>query len=233
MNPQEQLKDIICNGVVLDLADAEEASALEEFIGVNAEVINVAKFGAFFGTIQRFLDRQIILSVARLYEQPKRYPIRSIPAALEMLEKNAATINILDRPALEKELSELGLDQEMLKSLTAKELTQTVVKHFKPVNPTSSKNPDFLLDCALEATKTLRNKYIAHHEVIVWDELPKPTYHQLKQLIDAAKDFVSVVGLPYLSTVYKCDDGEYLLSIDATRSQRCLKRILEKLKVHP
>lgn len=64
MNAGELLKDIVSNGIALDVFDAEEVFALDELIGENADSINEAKFGAFFGTLQRYLSRQLILSVA-------------------------------------------------------------------------------------------------------------------------------------------------------------------------
>jgi len=231
MSAQDELKDVISNGIALDIFNAEEAFALEEFIGINADAINKATFGAFFGDLQLILNRQLILSLARIYEAPNnRYSIRSIPVGLKILEENAGTLPIPERPTLIKDLKKLGLDASMLNPMTDQELTIEVVNYLKGKIPRPIENGS-LLDRALHATQTLRNKNVAHPESIAWSDLPKPKYSELKTLIDIAKDFVSLVGLPYLSIGYQCDAGDYLLSSDATRSLRCLKRIFEKLEI--
>jgi len=232
MNPTEKLRDVVANGITLAIFDAEEAFSLEEFIGIHAEAINNATFGAFFGSLQRFLNRQLILSVASLYEAPnKRYPIRSIPVALEIMEQNAHRLPIPERPDLFSGLIGLGFDIERLERMKESELTLKVVSYFRHKIPKPKEESVSLLDQALHATKTLRDKTVAHPEVVAWSDLPKPTYTDLKKLVDIAKDFVSIVGFPYLSTIYRCDNGEYLLSADSTRSRLCLKRILAKLGI--
>lgn len=231
MSAKDDLKDVISNGITLDIFNAEEAYALEEFIGVNAEAINQATFGAFFGDLQLILNRQLILSLARIYEAPnKRYSIRSIPVGLKILEENADTLPIPERPTLIEDLKKLGLAASTLNSMSDHDLTKEMVNYLKGKIPRPIEDGS-LLDRALHATQTLRDKNVAHPEAIAWSDLPKPSYSELKALIDVAKDFVSLVGLPYLSTVYRCDDGDYFLSSDATRSQRCLKRIFEKLEI--
>lgn len=62
MTPVEQLKDIVTNGIALDLFDAEEVLALDELVGEHADAINEATFGQFFGALQRYLGRLLILS---------------------------------------------------------------------------------------------------------------------------------------------------------------------------
>lgn len=224
MSAQEKLKDILSNGIAIDIFDAEEIYALEEFIGYNAVEINKLTFGVFFGSIQRLLNRQLILLVARLYEKPnKYYPTRSIPSALKVLKENADSLEIQQRPILEKKLEKQGMNLNELKLLTDEDLTLKVVYFFNNKMPLSEEKSELVLGKALYSAQTLRNKYIAHHETVSWKELPKPTYEQLVDLIEVAKEFVSIIGMSYLS-------GDYLSGSDATRSSRCLKRLLEKLK---
>jgi len=95
MSAKDELKDVISNGITLDIFNTEEAFALEEFIGVNADAVNEATYGAFFGDLLLILNRQLILSLARIYEAPnRRYSIRSIPVGLKILEDNADTLPI-------------------------------------------------------------------------------------------------------------------------------------------
>ncbi len=231
MKAGELLKDIVSNGIALDVFDAEEVFALDELIEENADSIYEAKFGAFFGTLQRYLCRQLILSVARIFESNNRYQLRSIPAALKIMRENSEELEIPERPTLVRELVVLGYIEHELNALPNQCLTELVVKHFEDAIPKAVAESEINLETALHALKTVRDKNVAHHEAIEWENLPKPTYAQLRELTELAKEFVSVVGLPYLSTVYRCDRGDYLLSSDAGRAFRCLKRMLTKLGV--
>lgn len=226
MSAQEKLKDILIYGIALDIFDAKETYALEEFIGNNAVEINELTFGVFFGSIQILLNRQLILLVARLYEKPNnRYPTRSIPSALKVLEENADNLEIQQRQILEKELEKLGMNLNELKLLTDKDLTLKVVYFFNDKMPLSVEKSELVLGKALYSAQTLRNKNIAHPEAVSWEELPKPTYEQLVDLIEFAKEFVFIIGMSYFADM----DEDYLTG-DSTRSTRCLKRIIEKLK---
>src|SRR5947207_1186645 len=90
-----RLDDIVGWGVVHDIFQAEEATAILLFTGKNAEAINQAGFGAFFGELQRILGQTLQLAVARMYEhEGKKYPLRSIPAALDFLKEHCGYIPI-------------------------------------------------------------------------------------------------------------------------------------------
>ena len=147
------------------------------------------------------------------------------------MQEYADTLPIPEQPSLIEELTKLGLDNSELTSMSNTELTNKVVSYFSEKIPHPIEMEGSDLNQALHATKTLRDKSVAHPEAIAWSGLPKPTYSDLKALIEVAKNFVSVIGLPYLSIVYRCDDDDYLLSSDATRSRRCLKRILGELGI--
>jgi len=233
MSPIEELKDIVTEGIALDIFDAEESLAFLDSIGTNADEINKATFGAFFGTLQRYLNRQLVLSVSRLFEEPKkRYRIRSLRTAINVLENNAAAIVIPEKPNLIVALKALGAYTEGMEKATDEEITLEVVDFFSAKFPKANQESIAALDVALYATKTIRDKNIAHSEAVSWDELPKPTYVQLEHLVEIAKEFVGTVGLGYTSTVYSSNDPrEYYLSDDAKRSTRCLNRMFKKLGI--
>ena len=54
MTPGEELKDIVSNGIALDLFDAEEVLALDEIVGKNANEkisgvrVNLPQFNGYF-----------------------------------------------------------------------------------------------------------------------------------------------------------------------------------------
>jgi len=68
MTPLERLRDVVSNGVAIDVYHAEEALFLDEFIGKNAEGINEASSGQFFGSQQNLLGKELILATNRVFE---------------------------------------------------------------------------------------------------------------------------------------------------------------------
>ncbi|WP_419831746.1 hypothetical protein [Endozoicomonas atrinae] len=230
--PQELLKDIVHNGVVIDIFNAEEAFNIEDVIGTNATDINGATYGHFFGPVQIFLINSLILTVAKIYEKPKnKYVIRSIPSALRILEENADELDIPERPTLNSWFISRGYNKEVINNLSNADITRMLVQYFNERMPEAVEDTAEELDRALHAVKTTRDKRISHNEQIPNEAVPRPTYQELTDLLALAKEFAGAIGLPYLSTVYEDDKGNYLLSSDSGRSSRCLKRILKKLEV--
>src|SRR5260370_1099939 len=105
------VKDEIANhlrqGIEADLFTAEQTYALLKQIGQNANAINQANFGEFFGPLQSVLSNAVFLSVAKLFEEPsKKYPTRSISSVLKLLESSSHELLIEQRIALIKWLHE-------------------------------------------------------------------------------------------------------------------------------
>ena len=85
-NIESKLDDIVSEGVVLDVYEAELAKQLATFIGNNTEVLS--EYRHLFGDLQRILTVWIFLAVARVFEEknPRSpYPLRTIPEALKLL----------------------------------------------------------------------------------------------------------------------------------------------------
>jgi len=230
--PKELLKDIIHNGIIVDIFNAEEAFGIEDIIGINATLINVATYGQLFGALQKFLVNSLILTVAKLYDKPKnKYVIRSIPHALDILENNAAKLDIMERPVLNRWFISRGYDKESIEKLNSKNITLKLVEYFRERMPSATEGAVGILDPAFYAVKTTRDKKISHNEKVPSEAVFDPTYQQILDLLTLAKEFVGAVGTPYLSTVYEDDSGKYIMSSDSGRSSRCLIRVLKRLKV--
>jgi hypothetical protein len=214
-----KLDDIVGYGVVHDIFEAEEAAAILLFTGSNAEAINKATFGAFFGELQRILGQTLQLAVARMYEPEKTYPLRSIPAALTFLKEHCGYLPIRDRSALIRALHKLGHQDEASSQLNYQDLTFAVATAF-------SRELERLHSVAGLAIKTIRDKVIAHRERIAEQALPRATYAQIDELVEFAKDVTTAVGHGYTGVGYRVDSGEYYLTSDAERALRSLKRLL-------
>lgn len=237
---REKLKDIIRQGVALDLYHADEALSLDRFIGLHANEINKATFGAFFGSLQLILARNLILHVARMYEKPKEptkrnpnpYPIRSIRSAIVILKEHGDHLAIEQRPGLIAALARRGIPQDEMEKLSDQELTNYLVSFFE--RRYSEAHADGVANSrALEALRTLRDKVVAHPEAIRLEDIPKPLYHEIEDLVELARAFVAVVGFGYLSIAYEADDGHYFMAGDAKRPSTSLKRLLQAADVLP
>lgn len=226
-----KLEAIIADGIAIDLYHAHEARSLDLFISESAEAINKASFGSFFGSIQRICGRYQALSVARMFEHAsERFMLRSIPSALAILKEHGHLIPIEQRPGLEKELRHLGADAETISKLQDSELTEFVVKFFEG-RLQNLKIGERTGREVVDTLKTVRDKLLAHHEHVDEAVLKRPSYAELEALLQYAKEFLGAVGFGYLSIAYTDDDGTYGLDIDATRSTRCLNRILKSLGI--
>lgn len=227
------LEDIIYEGLVLDIYRVEEALFLDELIGREADRINVATFGQFFGSLQSILGRFLVLSVARIFEPPSpRYPIRSIPAAIAVLREGADSLVIEQRPGLIRSLSRNGASASNLERMADSNLTRFVADFFdRRISNSHSEGEDNAR--ALLALKTVRDKSVAHAEAVRFEDLPRTTFAEIDQLLALAKAFVGAVGFGYLGTIYDDDNGDYLMSSAAHRSTVCLRRLLEKAAILP
>ena len=230
-NSAERLDDIVSKGVVID-THAEEALTLNLLVGRYANEIRSTPFNAFFGSLQASLDRLAILSVTRLYESPNmRYPIRSIPAAIELVHMEAKNLPVHQRDVLVQKLVEYGHDQTTIAALSDLMVTKLLADKFYEQLPRADGLNE--LSRALNALKTMRDKSIAHNEVVDVSQVPEatPTYGEIRKLLDYAKKFLGIVGIGYLTTVYEWSNGEYVLTTDAERASRSLKQLLKQAGV--
>lgn len=237
---REKLEGIIRQGVAVDLFHADEALSLDMFVGQHADEINKATFGAFFGSLQIILTRNLILHVARMYEKPKEptrrnpnpYPIRSIPAAIWILKEHVDDLVIEQRHSLIAVLVRRGAPPDEMGTLSDRELTNYLVSFFE--QRYSKAHPDGVANSrALEALRTLRDKVVAHPEAIRLEDMPKPLYQEIEDLMELARAFVAAVGSGYLSFDYEADDGHYFMAGDAKRPTTSLKRLLQAADVLP
>ncbi len=227
-NAKDRLKDIISNGVVIDIFHAEEALKLNDLIGREADKINEANFGTFFGSLQIILSRHLILTMNRIFEREgDRYKVRSIPAAIKVLREHADWLTIEQRPVVIAMLYESGFDVEQLANVSDPDFTRIIANYFAETAPQAGLEEPEGLSEALDSLKTLRDKFVAHPEAVKPGDLPRTTFHKISQLLGFAKFFVSTIGVAYLRKFYVDSSGSYGLSVDAGRASRSLKRLLQ------
>lgn len=102
MQTRNQIEDIVKNGLVSDIFRMESARLLLETIGKQTNDINGFQRGGFselFNTIQRSLNTEAILAVARIYDKPsKHYPTRCIQGVLNHLVHYATELPEIKEP---------------------------------------------------------------------------------------------------------------------------------------
>jgi AbiU2 len=220
MSCSKALRDIV-NGIRKDIDDAEEIFAIIDMTNEdkNIATINKGKFGNFFVVNEIYLTRQLILSISKIYDKENpRHQIHSIPAALRIMTESSNELEIFGRDALVQELEALGYAASNLNGFSSENLINHIVSHFEKQKSESS------VESALQALKTARDKYLAHNEAIEGDAIfPKFTYDQLRELIETAKQFISVMCAVYGGNNYS------ISSSDRTRAARCLKRLFRTL----
>lgn len=220
-NAKEYLNDIICKGVKWEIFEAEGATKLYEEIGKHQDDLNKNKFDDLFGFLQNALLAQTILAVNKIYERPGKFPSRSIPAALNLLQDHSTSLKIEHREQLEDKLAGWGVE-ENLKTKSDQEVTKVTVEQIEKILLAEN------TDNALKDLKTLRNKRIAHPEFIDEKELPHVLWKEIDNLIEVAKKIVGIVGNHYLGVFYESPDGEYELSYNSLRLGDALSGLLKK-----
>src|SRR6266478_4930822 len=94
-----RLDEIVCGGAATDVYLADQARLLLEELDSFVERINRTGIGKqFLASLQGVLQRELILSLCRLYEPySTRNPGRSLPATTHHLRTEAAGIRVINR----------------------------------------------------------------------------------------------------------------------------------------
>jgi len=228
MKPSEQLDDLITKGVELDIFRAEQALSLSWFIGTNASQLNDAGFGTFFGALREILGRYIFIAVSRMFEPiSKKYPTRSIPVILKLLREQTDALPIKNHQIIRKKLAAFGHAVRTLTKLSSAETTRLLVQEYSVRFPQSDDPHANQLSKAWCAVKLVRDKAVAHAEVVTLSDDERATFSQIDSLLCYAKSLAGAVGVGYLNITLEFDNGEYSLTSDAKKATRSLERLLK------
>ncbi|HEY9501090.1 MAG TPA: hypothetical protein VIR01_05600, partial [Pyrinomonadaceae bacterium] len=161
-------------GIVADLFAAEQSYALLKQIGQNAEAINQANFGALFGPLQSVLSNAFLLSVAKLFGKPNsKYPTRSIPSVLQLLERSSHELLIEQRIVVMRRLAAAGMNIESFEEMPDSEITLRIVQFYTASLPSTELATRCEMSKSLDAVVTRRDKVVAHNEMIDRSTLPQ------------------------------------------------------------
>jgi hypothetical protein len=215
---KEHLQDIVDNGIKFDLLAAETAILLYETIGNYQSELADKNFEHLFGTIQLLLAKDIVLSISKIFDYNDRFSLRSLYAAIKIINNNSHELKIEYRIQLEEKLGIWGLDRKCLIAMTDSELTTIVAKVLNDKMPSKDD---------MKAIKNIRDKRLAHDESIDEAKISVIMWQELDNLVELAKSILGIIGNHYLGSLYEIN-GEYTLSEDALIESRSLVRLFRQ-----
>ncbi len=221
-----ELSNIILKGLVNDIFRAERAYFIYKTIGENVELINsnikLKSFNQFFGSVQNSCQFDCLMSVSKIYDKPnKKYPTLCFEELLKYIEENKNQLPIIEKYQLKDQMIRVGMPTEWtdyVDSNDDQKVTQLIIVFFKNELIQNLDN--------IELLRKVRDKKLAHNENI--EKLKGPTWNVLLQLIDLAKNFVSIIGWAHVGTAYKIHDN-YNLTDDAARPSYALRKLIKDL----
>jgi hypothetical protein len=227
------LNDYLMNGIVKELFFADQTKALAVTIGKHSNAINYNGFGDLFGSLQNILSDHQTLAVAKIYDPPsKKYPTRSLPAMLSLIEKHSNLWSLPQRHFLENFLIKGGNNPVFIKSLNNPKLSLEVVAHFNHIMPHKDKVSYCSLSNALETVRETRDKVHAHNEAIDKAARRLPTWAGVESLVNYAKDFACVIGFGFLSLYLGNQNKDYMLGKDAQQLSRKMEKLIVLAKLN-
>ena len=228
-NIEESLQDQV-NGILENIFAADEAYSLAFCIGKHADGVNKSGYGVAFRPVQEVLGQHFVLSVTKLFEQPKlKYSTRSIPATVRILQSKASELTIRERFAMLSRFSRIGGDATRLQNLSDDEVTIAIIGYYSSLLPSKEAVTGFRAWRTLHALKSRRDKVIAHNESAPDSFFPTTTWGEARALVNLAKSFVDVVSTGYLGFVLTGDDGSFFIERDSRRSTQTLDKLLRTL----
>jgi len=219
----ESVLDDICRGLADDVFLADQARRLLEELDGVIEAINRTGIGKqFFANLQIILQHELILSVTRMYEPySSRSPGRTLAAATHHIAANAAKLPVLNRASLVEYLTSRGESRQTIEHLSDEGLSLTLARRLGTYIPRPDASSARPLDKALDQLKLVRDKAIPHHDRVNHSSLLIPGWSHLVDLINTARETVTLVAHAYLSVGYN-------LASDASLGTHSLRGLLHR-----
>jgi hypothetical protein len=218
--PAAQVSDL--EKTVSHVADliflCEQALQMIETIAEKAEKINTHSLGNFFGPVQYAFFDTLALDTFKIFEQSAKYKRYSMPAVIKLLRAS----DLKQQEPLVHAIVKYGLPAPRPSPKT--ELLRVYI------DETNKRLRSGDIRCRLDTLEQVRNKLVAHRQANVKVDRSL-NVGDTRHLLKFAKNFISTVGLSFLSTIYSDDEGRFVLDGDAGRASRAAKRILEHMGI--
>ena len=211
----------IADGVRSDIFRSEESKLLLQLIGVHASSINQNGFGHFFGRLQIILQEQIVLLLSKIYEKPKNFSLKRIPAIEKLLRKQGPLLIQLES---KNETSIL-----LLKKLGCGRIPED--KNITNLFPKYWQNHFGSTKAARKKVYMFRDKIAAHHEQIDANSVPVLNLREVDKLLEQAKLFLAIIESTYLNLESVDYDGNYFATSNSKTASFILNNLLVKANV--
>jgi hypothetical protein len=227
---KDDLKDLLENGIVLEIFTVDQAIFTNQLILDHNKKLIDLRVNNIFGFFQSSVIDKIILSLSKIYEKPNpRYEIRSIPVALEVINKNIENLDITNVYQFKMKLPYFEIDDKQISSISTKDLLKLFLEKIQDKISNSNTIDGYSFNKNYEPIKTLRDKVISHREKINISDIDLPTWQGIKELLLLAKKIVGIIGISFLNIAYESDEGKYLLEDDAKRIEIQFNQMLKKI----
>lgn len=229
---QSTLEDYLLHGIAKEIFFADEAKLLVVEIGKNAETLNTQGFGKLFGSLQvAYSDRQTLCVTKMFDPENPRYPTRSIPAILNLIENNSSIWTLPQKHKLHETLINAGQDRSSVERLDNTQLSLAIASHFRCTLPQVKRASGCSLSKSLMALREARDKVIAHNEAVAQSARIYPTWEDAEALVAYAKNFLVSISFGFLNLYLGQDNNSYYMVSDAYGTSVALIELLRKAKL--
>ena len=214
-----------------NILSAERCRILVQMISKYAAEINSTPTSEFFGFCQSVMINHYYVNLVKIYEPKKRYPMKTIPALLDEL-KSSGWLSEEKSWLAKSELKKLGITFKVSCKLKCEDLLQlereleTALRRRLPAWNDDGKP----ISETLKRLRTIRDKVIAHPELIEPAALKEVPWNKSQELLALAKDTLGTVGRLTSSTEWQFG-GKFTLDIDFQKSEMSLLNLLQMARI--
>jgi len=133
-----------------------------------------------------------LYSIAKIFDRPRRFPVRSIPAILNLIEEYAQMWSLPERNYLENMLS--SGDYNSFEGKSNEQISLEIVNFFRQSMPSFEKKDRDELSSALDCVFQSRDKVHAHNESIPKTERKLPSWTDTKILTEYTEEFIKTIS---------------------------------------
>ncbi len=253
MTPEELTKELdsmLTDGPLMNIFDYIRAREIYLTISSASKEINYATFGQFFGTIQQFAQREMYISLSKMFDKPDKWSTpRSFPSILKIMEDNAEDLKI----AVEHYIHMKKLSGETMQFVTTTtdnmitctkkwigvpseptanaEMTKALVDSIRLGIPSRKKAiSGQQLSVFWQTISNVRNKVVAHTDHVA--EVEGATLEAMDEVLlwcQAALEALTRAIIPGYALYF--DDGTYCTGNDAKVPSINMTRMLKKMSI--
>lgn len=217
----------ISYSVAGNILSAERCRILVRMISKHAAEINSTPASDFFAFCQSVMINLYCVNLVKIYEPRNRYRMKTIPTLLDEL-RSPGWLSEEKSELANSELKKLGITSEFSGESKPKGIHQlekdleTALRRHLP----SWENDGNPISEILGRLRTIRDKFIAHQELIESATLKEVPWDESEKLLALAKDTLGTVGRLTSNTEWQFG-GKFTFDIDSQKSKMSLLNLLQ------